>query len=91
VADTRADVVIPKTVWTDLYAASGIVVGTAVTIWNKGSNTCNLAVKATAPTDTRGTPLFTDSEGNNISLTSGESGLWAYSDRGTILMIQEFN
>lgn len=89
-ADTRADIILSPSTWTDLYAATGLVIGTALFIINKGSNTCDVAIKAVAPTDTRGLPLFAGPIGSSVQITQGESGLWAYSALGTRLFVQEF-
>ncbi len=88
-ADTRPDVVVAPNQWTNLYSVTGIMVGTAVDIWNKGSNNCDIAIKATAPTVGTGTQLWVGPIGSHISVTAGETGLWAYSTLGTRLLIQE--
>lgn len=87
-ADTRPDVTLPPNVWVDLYAASGINVGAAATIWNKGSDAVLIAIKLTAPTDGRGTPIYNGPLGH-IQVTQGESGVWAKSVLGSSVMIQE--
>lgn len=88
---TRPDTILPKGVWVDLYDASGIPVGTAVSIYNKSIFPCMLYVKDTAPTDTSGgIPLYGGgSSGSFAAVASGEVGLWAYSPNGASLLIQE--
>lgn len=89
---TRPDVVIPNATWVDLYAGSGISVGTAVTVINKGNYPCQLVIKATAPTDTSlGFPLpASDKVGNYAYVAASEVGLWAYCpQRTTRLLVQE--
>ncbi len=80
-ADSRADIVIPKGVWTDAYTLSGVTVGVAVDIFNKGNYPCVIAAKAAAPTGTTtlGVPL--DVAGY-LHVTAGETGLWVYSPDG---------
>lgn len=89
-ADTRPDVILPAGVWVNCYTATGIVVGTAIDIYNKGSQGCTLVIKATQPaTPALGMYLFSGSTGSHAYITAGESGLWAYSDGGTRILIQE--
>lgn len=89
-ADTRADVKIQPDTWTNLYSATGITVGTAVGVYNKGSSQVLLVIKATAPTSkTDGVPLWSGPTGSYASIPSGASGLWAYSAPGSIVSVQE--
>lgn len=90
-ADTRADVVLASTTWTDLYAATGIAVGTAVDVFNKGSNAVVLAIKSTVPGSTDvGLPLYVGAVGSFAHVDAGESGLWAYCHDGiSRLLVQE--
>lgn len=88
-ATTRVDVAIPKGVWTNLYTASSITVGTQVTIFNKGSNHCKIATSASAPT-VDGFHLYSFPQSEAIEVAPGEAGLWAFSPNGTTtLLIQE--
>jgi hypothetical protein len=91
-ADTRDDVIIPQSTWVNLYAATGIAVGTAVSVINKGSVAVNLAVSASAPANTnRGFPLLVGGGvDSTASVEATASGLWAYSSQGTAyLLVQE--
>ena len=92
-ADTRADVVVAQATWTNLYSASSIAPGTAVSVYNKGSRPCNLMIKATTPGTnlTGGVPLFDGPVGSYAYIAAGESGLWAYcaAAGGTTLLVQE--
>lgn len=91
-ADTRTDLSIPNAVWTDLYAVTGIAVGTSVDVINKGSNAVLLAIKATTPgvNVTMGLPLYVGPIGSYAHVDAGESGLWAYCAQGTTsLLVQE--
>ena len=92
-ADSVNDVVIAANTWIDLYSATSITVGTAVTVYNKGTQAGQLAIKATSPgaNTAIGVPLFTgDSRGATAAVSAGASGLWFYCDnpRGTILSVQ---
>lgn len=90
-AATRSDVTVAKGVWVDLYTASGIAVGTAVTVINKGTYTCAIAISSAAPTNNSlGVPLYSGPIGNAAQVQSSEVGLWAYSPQGvSYLNVQE--
>lgn len=92
-ADSRADISIPKGAWLNLYTASGITVGTACTIVNKGSTPFYVAIAATAPSITtvpKGLPLFAGAESNMCSAPSGASGLWAFAQQfDALVLVQE--
>ena len=90
-ADTIADVTVPEGVWTDLYDATSIAVGTAVTVINKGSNSCALAISLAAPASVSvGVPLYVGPIGSTALVAVGGSGLWAYCVHGTTyLNVQE--
>ncbi len=85
---TRPDIVIPKQQWVDIYSVTGITLGSQVTVANKGSNPCLVAVSATQPTDnTEGEPLLIQSK---LEIPANSIGLWVYSNNGsTILQVQE--
>ena len=83
-AATINDIVVPKGTWTDLYAASGVSVGTAVTVINTGSTDLHLAIKATAPASFPfGIPLYAGPIGSTALVGASEVGLWAYSANDT--------
>lgn len=87
-ADSVSDVVVPAATWTDLYAGSGITVGTAVSVYNKGLYSCQLVRKATVPASLYGVPLYSGAVGSSVAVPASASGLWAYSDSGTLISIQ---
>jgi len=88
-ATTRQDVILPKSTWTDLFAASGIPVGTAVSIYNKGSQSFYLAINDKPPESaTFGVPVYTGADGF-MMIQANENGLWAYSAHGGIILVQE--
>lgn len=90
-SDTRLDVSIPANTWINLYTATGITVGTALEIYNKGSTPCNLVIRATTPVNnTMGIPIGIDSAGQHRYVSSGESGVWVYATGGSsYLSVQE--
>ena len=82
-ADTLANTTVQQGVWTNLYAASGVAAGTAVTVVNVGSSPVKLAIKLTAPASTTlGLPLYSGPVGSVATVSAGETGLWAYSPDG---------
>lgn len=90
-AVTRQDITIPAGIWTNCYTASGITVGTAVSVFNKGTANALLAISTAAPTTTTiGIPIYNgDVTSAFRSVSASEVGLWAYSVKGTSLLIQE--
>lgn len=89
-ATTRTDVIVPQGVWTNLYTASGITVGTQVEIRNKSTSFCKIATSLAAPTTVDGFHLTAFPEANPLEIAPGEVGLWAYSPNGAVtLLVQE--
>lgn len=89
-ANTLPDIKLPENLWVDLYAATGIAVGTALDIWNKGNNNAVICIASSAPTRTDiGVPIWAGVFEAYRSLTAGEAGAWAYSELGTSLSVQE--
>lgn len=89
-ADTRQDVIIPAQQWVDLYTASGIDVGTAVSLYNKGSYPCVVVIGESLPTsNTMGVPLYQGAVGSYASVPDDSTGLWAFSEEGTRVLVQE--
>lgn len=92
-SDTRPDITIPKEVWTNLYTASGITVGTSVSVTNKGSTPFYVTIQASAPSVTpvpKGIPAYVGSSGNTVVISTGASGAWAFSPQfSTIALVQE--
>lgn len=94
-AATRPDVVIQKGTWTNVYVASTIMPGTAVTVYNKGPNRCYLAISPTQPAVPStgavpfGVPLHSGSVGSFANVGAGDTGLWVYSPFGTTILVQD--
>ena len=84
-ADLLPNIPIPADTMIDLYAESGIAVGTKVRIVNVGADVVNLFVKATQPDfNTDGyIPLPPAKVMGETAIAienyTGDSGLWAYS------------
>ncbi len=73
--DTLPNIPLPANTWVDLYAASGIAVGTQLLVVNNGVYDARIVVKATQPTDSDGwDPL---ARYQYLTNTSGDSGVWA--------------
>jgi hypothetical protein len=89
-ANTRNDITIPEGVWTNLYTLSGITVGTAVTLVNKGCTSFDVAISAAAPTTVKGFPVFPGAIGSIVSIPAASTGLWGFSASGdSLVLIQE--
>lgn len=86
-ATSLPSVRIPKNKWVDLYAATGIVVGTQIIVQNIGSGEVDLTESAAMPNAASGRNkleprLFFTNKAGNV-------GGWAYSKVGTILQVEE--
>ena len=92
-ADTKADITIPSGAWLNLYIASGVTVGTEVSVINKGSSTFFVFISATAPAilpATKGIPVYVGSASNAVTIPTGSSGLWAFCPQVTgTALVQE--
>ena len=90
-ANTLPDVVLPENTWVDLYDTTGITVGLAVTVTNKGSYPILLAVSASSPSSsTLGAPLYPGPFGSVAFVDSDGLGLWARATVGTSqVLVQE--
>ncbi len=79
-ADTLPNVTLNPNTWVDLYAATGVPVGTAIGVSNVGVSDVYLTVAATQP------PLGFDAydvlqrkNGVRLRNSDGDSGAWAFS------------
>lgn len=90
-ANTLPDVVLPENTWVNLYASTGITVGVAVNVTNKGSYPILLAVSASSPVSaTLGAPLYPGPFGSVAFVDADELGLWARATVGTSqVLVQE--
>lgn len=86
-ATSLPQVVLPSKQWVDLYAESGISVGTKILVQNTSGNEARLVESAAKPT-------LNDGFNSIVSkryLTSAPSpiGAWAYAHAGTTLQVEE--
>lgn len=77
-AATLPDVVITSTAYTNLYSATGIAVGTAVILQNKGNQPVFLQTTAASPSASSGDG-FVISPLEILTVDAAEVGLWARS------------
>ena len=82
---TLPNISIPAGAWVDLYAASGIPVGTKISVQNLSYGDVRLAAKATAPTDKDGYALL--QFGRAAPNQAGDTGAWAMSPIGSIVNV----
>ncbi|WP_150137935.1 hypothetical protein [Candidatus Enterovibrio escicola] len=82
-ADTLPNIQIAADTWVDIYAASGIAVGTQVSVINNGGHALYLYSGATAPTEApnKGSSFgFAPVEANRTAQNqSGDAGAWVFS------------
>lgn len=78
--DTLANVVLTENVWVDLYAASGLAVGTKLRVQNIGGSNIKLHTSAAAPTSGAGYVIIQPME--NYMNYAEDSGAWALSLTG---------
>jgi len=86
-ATSLPQVVLPSKIWVDLYAATGITLGTQLIIQNTGGNEARLVESLAQPELTSGFNLV--SENNFMTSASAPVGVWAYAHAGTTLHIEE--
>jgi hypothetical protein len=91
-ADSLPDIKLPTNIWVDLYAASGIAVGTKVNIHNKGASRVTIAVSAVEPVSIELgvflAPVGSGAPSIPLQNDGGDSGLWAYSQSGGSVNIE---
>ena len=75
-ADTLPNTPLPANTWVDLYAATGITVGTKLLLQNLGNSSIRLASSATTPSGDGFKRVYSGSSAYNAT---GDSGAWAYS------------
>jgi len=87
-SDTQPSIVLPSGQPVDLYAETGITVGTQVSVQNVTSGDVRIYVGATEPTlgVSGGALLVPGQTGEN---TQGDSGLWAWSVAGGAVQVVE--
>lgn len=87
-ADTIPDVQLSKTAYVDVYAATGIVVGTGLVIQNKSSQDVRIQLSASQPasSSTDGDILRPYLE---ATVDSGETGCWVLGLAEGTISVQE--
>lgn len=78
-ADSIADVLVTESAWVDVYTTTGIPIGNALFMVNKGAHTVLVWIGASAPpvSSTDGYPLYPVDHGINYgTVDAGESGVW---------------
>lgn len=79
-ADTLDNVPLPANVWVDLYAATGLAVGVALSAQNVGTTDVRLAVQAAQPpADHDGYVIIQRDPGLFFRNNIGDAGAWALS------------
>jgi hypothetical protein len=79
---------LPVNTWVDLYAETGIAVGTQIIVQNTGSSEVNLVESATTP-NTNTTGFNSLVERMFFTNASGNVGAWAYTSDGGSLQVEE--
>ena len=79
-------VTLPRNKWVDLYAETGISVGTQLIIQNIGKDEAVLTESATEPTSGYGLNRLPSRE--FFTNSSDNVGAWAYSSRGSKLQVE---
>lgn len=78
-AETLANVDIPANSWVDLYALTGLAVGTAISVQNIGSADVYLTVAAAQPpVDHNAYNVISRNTGVWLRNTSGDIGAWGF-------------
>lgn len=87
-ADTLPNIGIPAKQWIDLYAASGITVGTQINVKNLGTGQILLVAQLTEPNiPSAGYRSFNPYE--EAVNDTGDDGAWAFSVIGTLVNVKE--
>ena len=87
-ADSIPIVEIPKAKWVDVYAVTGIAVGTVLEIQALNAGDVRLSIKATKPSDADGHVLLT--KGYRMVTPPAPSGVWVYSEMGSAISAREY-
>ncbi len=77
-SDTLPNIAIPKGTWVDVYALTGIIVGTKLNVENTGTCDVYLAVQATQPDPDHNEYNILKRTGPKMTNHAGDSGAWAF-------------
>jgi hypothetical protein len=86
-ADTLPNILVPPNVWVNLYAQSGVVVGTRICVQNIGCHDVLLVTQELEPTLYQNHRLLV--RGQIATNEKGDSGAWAYSFAGGLVNVME--
>lgn len=87
-ADTKPDVQLDKTQYVDVYAATGLAVGTPILIQNKSSQNVYIQIQTTQPSAlSRDGGIIQPFEQGLID--TGENGCWVLGDTNGKISVQE--
>ncbi len=94
-ADTLQNIELQPNTWVDLYATSGIPVGTQITVENLSSTHVKLNAGATQPTiemaNASASGAYTPVTGyDSATNESGDTGAWAYSHSLGLVNVKVF-
>ena len=87
-ADTLPNIPIPERTWVDLYAESGIAVGTQIIVKLLGGYEVRLVTSATQPTDMSAFDVLV-SRTVPVTNDAGDSGAWCWSFGGALVSVEE--
>lgn len=86
-ATSLPPVILPRNKWVDLYAETGIAIGTQIIVQNIGKDEVVLTESATEPTSGYGHNKIPSRE--FFTNAAGNVGAWAYTSRGSKLQVEE--
>lgn len=86
-ATSLPSVAIPSNVWVDLYAETGIVVGTQLIIQNIGSSEAILSESVAKPIPATGHNIISPRQ--YLTNAGVAVGAWSFSELGTTLQVEE--
>lgn len=86
-AQSLPTVTMKKNTWVDIYNATGITAGTQLIIQNTGESDVNLVESASEPDNSIGHNLLIPTQ--FFTNTAANVGAWGFSQRGTILQVEE--
>ena len=76
--DTLSNITLQENEWTDIYAATGISVGTKIAVENVGNTDIQLTTLATEPPKDYNAYVVCRRNGPNYENDTGDSGAWAF-------------
>lgn len=77
-SDNLANITIQENQWTDIYASSGVTVGTVISVENIGNSDVYLAVQALQPDPDHDAYNVLRREGRPLRNSKNDAGAWAF-------------